>query len=1210
MSLNNKDLIYEIKILGSERAVRDQVLLREEIQLINKELKNPALGGEQVQKLSKQLVEAKSNMSLVTSEIKQQVAASERLKFTEGSYRALNAEIIQLKEGYRNLSQADRESDLGKKVLANIETLDVKLKAIDAEMGQFQRNVGNYQQGIVGAFSKLGLADLAREQIKKLEIQQSLLNSKVVDLKNDYIAAQAAGSTSLNKIEAELQQAVIEHQKLNSVVAQSKQEFAKAQGGFNAFAANIKNEIKGGVTSAFKQLGGVIVAAFAFQQLYQFGKASLEAFREAEQGANLLENAIINVRGESKLAYDELIKQSQELSAANGGSIFGDDEIIQAQKFFAVFGLGSQQIKDVIPVIIEFATQNGLKLEEAASIFVKGINGQGKALKEYGITVKDSGDKNINFANTFEQFKQKSSGAFDSLSDGEKKITSLSDAWGEFKEIVGSRVLPFISGPLASGFQSLYGWIKKITEVPLSETLEDERISLLGVQTQLEQTNLPHAKRVELIKQLQEKYPDYLKNIDAEKVGNKELFTALEAVNKELVNKIVIQQFDEDIQKKKEESAKKTKLSYEQEADAIKNLAKARDILKLKEIPGADLKGQINNAIDALAKYRETLSFDFGFGEKSKVTKLMGQLRVQYADVVELQKQSNAKTAEAAEIEKMRDEFAKKNGLPTLLEELAARQKAAEEALKTNDLNKTTNNDTSKQEEKKKDDTFEKELKAQEEYNLKVEKLRRDLLLSTLSEDQRELENVYDKYQLEIDALQRKNDEILKEEKLTAAQKKQIIDENNNLIIDLSGIQNAEYDAVIQRRAIEFVKKFRDELKKLSGPTSSTDDPESVLSAYDELLKQKLAEQLNPIATTRQELNENAKIERELTIESLNDKISALEQIGGAERQLFELKKQLHAEEMAMYAEETQKRLANIDTTSQAFSIGQQITTAAFEGAKNRQLKRAEQEIKDEDRLGKEKEKITKRFGIAQKAVAGVMAVVNGALAITKILAEVPKWDWGVTTWIQVGLATAATAAQVATIAAQKLAKGGLLGKGISNIIGGTIPEGAGILQGKSHAEGGIKFMHNGIPYEAEGGEPKTNNGDVSYIFTKGVANDDVLKKIALATHNQKGHPVAGLVASIVNMAGGGVPFYGSRFKLADGGVLGGTMPTPSISVSRSAGVDLQLLVSEVNRSTNSLISKIDERISAIEGQKLVTPVDEISDLQENKRRIKKSTAF
>lgn len=54
-------------------------------------------------------------------------------------------------------------------------------------------------------------------------------------------------------------------------------------------------------------------------------------------------------------------------------------------------------------------------------------------------------------------------------------------------------------------------------------------------------------KRTKLIRELQEKYPQYLQNIDAEKVGHEELSAAIALVNESLLDKIMIQQLDEDM---------------------------------------------------------------------------------------------------------------------------------------------------------------------------------------------------------------------------------------------------------------------------------------------------------------------------------------------------------------------------------------------------------------------------------------------------------------------------------------------------------------------------------------------------------------------------------------------------------------------------------------------------------------------------------------
>jgi hypothetical protein len=63
-----------------------------------------------------------------------------------GSYNELQAEMSKLKKMYKDMSAQERDSDLGKETLQTISQLDVKLKELDAGMGQYQRNVGNYGQ--------------------------------------------------------------------------------------------------------------------------------------------------------------------------------------------------------------------------------------------------------------------------------------------------------------------------------------------------------------------------------------------------------------------------------------------------------------------------------------------------------------------------------------------------------------------------------------------------------------------------------------------------------------------------------------------------------------------------------------------------------------------------------------------------------------------------------------------------------------------------------------------------------------------------------------------------------------------------------------------------------------------------------------------------------------------------------------------------------
>ena len=118
----------------------------------------------------------------------------------------------------------------------------------------------------------------------------------------------------------------------------------------------------------------------------------------------------------------------------------------------------------------------------------------------------------------------------------------------------------------------------------------------------------------------------------------------------------------------------------------------------------------------------------------------------------------------------------------------------------------------------------------------------------------------------------------------------------------------------------------------------------------------------------------------------------------------------------------------------------------------DRQIKQEQAALKTET---EQKEKAQREQAETQKGIAIAQALINGALGITGIWAGVISGN-PVVDAILKGVLTAAlvinTGVQVAAIAAQKYAKGG-------------------VLQGKSHADGGIPASVGGSSVELEGGE-------------------------------------------------------------------------------------------------------------------------------------------
>lgn len=96
------------------------------------------------------------------SQLKRELANQIKLeKAAVGSINEMSQALTRMRAVYKNMSDAEREGAQGQTMLKNIESLDTKIKELDASMGVHTRNVGNYASG----FNMLGfqIQQVARE---------------------------------------------------------------------------------------------------------------------------------------------------------------------------------------------------------------------------------------------------------------------------------------------------------------------------------------------------------------------------------------------------------------------------------------------------------------------------------------------------------------------------------------------------------------------------------------------------------------------------------------------------------------------------------------------------------------------------------------------------------------------------------------------------------------------------------------------------------------------------------------------------------------------------------------------------------------------------------------------------------------------------------------------------------------------------------------
>lgn len=200
---------YDSVVANANKAIAGQRVALEEVRKkmsgLKKELKDGTISFDEykakmgdLQKLEQQFkASIQQEEALLRNHAKVVVSAS-------GSYYEMNAAMLELEKRFKSLGKAEREGAVGQGMLSDIERLNKELKEIDAQMGHYQRNVGNYASGWNGlGFS---VQQIARELPSLamgwntffLAISNNLpmLTDEIKKARVEYEAAKKAGQTA------------------------------------------------------------------------------------------------------------------------------------------------------------------------------------------------------------------------------------------------------------------------------------------------------------------------------------------------------------------------------------------------------------------------------------------------------------------------------------------------------------------------------------------------------------------------------------------------------------------------------------------------------------------------------------------------------------------------------------------------------------------------------------------------------------------------------------------------------------------------------------------------------------------------------------------------------------------------------------------------------------------------------------------------------
>ena len=185
-----------------------------------------------------------------------------------------------------------------------------------------------------------------------------------------------------------------------------------------------------------------------------FGGAIQEAL-DADAATRRLSSTLDNL-GRSDV-FDRITRKADEM-AAKFRYLDNDDIVAVFNKLIDYGKLTEAEMNNLLPVIIDFAAKSQVSLEESTSVIIKALEGNAKALKEYGIDIKDAGDETERLNIIMTTLKEKVDGAGEAFQNSAKGgIAVAKQELNNLKEDIGNEIIPALNKLLNFALNAIRG---------------------------------------------------------------------------------------------------------------------------------------------------------------------------------------------------------------------------------------------------------------------------------------------------------------------------------------------------------------------------------------------------------------------------------------------------------------------------------------------------------------------------------------------------------------------------------------------------------------------------------------------------------------------------------------------------------------------------------------------------------------------------------
>lgn len=197
-----------------------------------------------------------------------------------------------------------------------------------------------------------------------------------------------------------------------------------------------------------------------------------------------------------------------------------------------------------------------------------------EALEQIGIDGARGSQVFLTLANNTEMLRKQQDIANDSFEKGTSVIDEFNTKNNNFaanlNRIQKELGRMFVSSSVMDSIEGFVNGVADYMKVPLSRKMHEEQVQMNVLVGRILELNEGNEDRKKLIEELNRSYPQLLQGIDSESASNEMLAGRLKEVNKQLINRIIIQRKQEAIDKKNATAAdfQEKMLEYE---DKLRN---------------------------------------------------------------------------------------------------------------------------------------------------------------------------------------------------------------------------------------------------------------------------------------------------------------------------------------------------------------------------------------------------------------------------------------------------------------------------------------------------------------------------------------------------------------------------------------------------------------------------------------------------------------